>query len=148
MATLPNIYKHKNAKYLIVLPLILLIFGLIMSTHLSFDSTLSGGISITLQTNSSVVPSQLSSELSSALHTHAPSIQNSPGGIQITLTLNQSISKAESSLLAFYDYNQNYSSRELNATLLSESLKKQPSNKTPNETMAVVVIVIPVFIDA
>ncbi len=130
MATLPNIYKHKNAKYLIVLPLILLIFGLIMSTHLSFDSTLSGGISITLQTNSSVVPSQLSSELSSALHTHAPSIQNSPGGIQITLTLNQSISKAESSLLAFYDYNQNYSSRELNATLLSESLKKQPSNKT------------------
>ncbi len=136
MTTLPNIYKHKNAKYLMVLPLVLLVFGLIMSTHLSYDSTLSGGISITLQTNSSVVPSQLSSELSSSLHTTAPSIQNSPGGIQITLTLNQSISNAEDSLLAFYSYNQNYTSTYFNTTLVSESLKKQPSNKTLQSFLA------------
>ncbi|MEM0201344.1 MAG: hypothetical protein QXD23_02965 [Candidatus Micrarchaeaceae archaeon] len=130
MRTLPNIYKHKNAKYLIILPIILLVFGLIMSTHLTFDSTLNGGVSITMQTNSTINPSQLSSELSTSLHEPTPSIQNSPGGIQITFTINQSIANAESSLLTFYSYNQNYSSSELNVTLLSESLKRQPSNKT------------------
>ena len=130
MVTLPNIYKHKNAKYFVLVPLLLLAFGLYFSTHLTFDSTLSGGVSIALQTNSTVNQAQLSSQISSLLHTQSPSIENSPGGLQITLTINQSISNAEQSLLAFYTYNQNYSSSELNSSLISQSLKSQPSNKT------------------
>ena len=125
MVTLPNIYKHKNAKYFVLVPLLLLAFGLYFSTHLTFDSTLSGGVSIALQTNSTVNQAQLSSQISSLLHTQSPSIENSPGGLQITLTINQSISNAEQSLLAFYTYNQNYSSSELNSSLISQSLKSQ-----------------------
>ena len=130
MTSLPNIYKHRKAKYFVLIPLILLVFGIYFSTHLTYDSTLAGGISIALQTNSSITPSLLSSELSSSLHTSAPSIENSPGGVQITLTINQSISNAEEELLAFYSYNQNYSSSELNSTLITQSLKTQPNNQT------------------
>ncbi len=130
MVTLPNIYKHRTAKYFMLVPLVLLAFGLYFSTHVVLDSTLAGGVSVTLQTNSSITPSVLSSQLSSALHTQNPTIQNSPGGIDITFTLNQSISNAEQSLLDFYSFNQNYSSSTLNITLLAQSLKTQPSNTT------------------
>ncbi len=130
MVSLPNIYKSSKAKYFVLVPLVLLVFGLYFSTHLTFDSTLVGGVSITLQTNSSINPGQLSSQITSVLHTQNPTIQNSPGGVQITLNLNQSISNAETSLLAFYTYNQNYTASELNSTLISQSLKQHPSNTT------------------
>ncbi|MGC8479350.1 MAG: hypothetical protein ACP5M9_01635 [Candidatus Micrarchaeia archaeon] len=130
MPFIPNIYKSSKAKYYVLVPLVLLVFGLIMSTHLTFDSTLSGGVSVTLQTNQTILPSTLSSELVSKLHIPAPSIENSPGGLDVTFTINQSIANAEQALLTFYSYNQNYSSSELNYTLVSESLKSQPTNKT------------------
>lgn len=130
MFQLPNIYSHKNLKYLIVLPLALMVFGIYFSTQLTYDTTLAGGVTIILQTNSTANTAQLASEISAKLNSASPSIAASPGGLQITLTMNKSLSDAESSLVEFYAQKSNYSDYLLNATALSLALHNSPGNST------------------
>jgi preprotein translocase subunit SecF len=130
MFQLPNIYSHKNLKYLIVLPLALMIFGIYFSTQLTYDTTLAGGVTILLQTNSTQTTSQLASAISAKLNSGSPSVSVSPGSLQITLTMNQSLSEANAHLLAFDAQKANYSSYLLNATALSLALQRNSTNST------------------
>lgn len=79
MFQLPNIYSHKNLKYLIILPLALMVFGIYFSTQIVYDTTLAGGVSIILQTNSTVQTSQLASAISAKLNSESPTIAASTG---------------------------------------------------------------------
>ena len=130
MVTIPNIYKSKHAKYFILIPLVLFVVGIYFATHITLDSSLSGGVSILIQTNTTINQQQLASQISSSLHVASPSIQGSPSGVQITLSLNQSIANAESSLLDVYGYGKNYSNANFNITTLSVALSNSPNNQT------------------
>ena len=46
--SIPNIYTNKNLKFLIAVPVILMLLGIYMSQFIILDSTLSGGVSLTL----------------------------------------------------------------------------------------------------
>ncbi len=130
MVSLPNIYTYKNLKLLIVIPLVLMLLGLYFSTQIVLDTTLAGGVSIIIQTNSQVNAAALASQISTVLHASAPSVAASPGGVQITLGTNQSLANAETHLLSFYAQKSNYSNYLINATDFSISYQKNASNQT------------------
>jgi preprotein translocase subunit SecF len=125
---LPNIYRYKNLKLLVAVPLVLMVLGILLSTQIVLDTSLRGGVSIIVQTNSTLGVGTLASEISAALHVQAPAIAASPGGVQITLPINQSLANADSYLIAFYAQKANYSSYLVNATSLSIAYQQ---NKTP-----------------
>lgn len=130
MLKLPNIYARKDLRPLVLVPIVLLVIGALFSTQIVLDSSLKGGVSITLQTNSTITPATLAGELSSELHTQAPEVTASSGAVQITFAMNQSLADAETYLLAFYAFNANYSSYLVNATSLSIALQQDPGNGT------------------
>lgn len=130
MVSIPNIYKSKHVKYYVLLPILLMILGAYMSSHIVLDSSLSGGVSIVLQTNSSISSQQLSSEIENVLHLHGVSIQKAPGGVQITIPTNESLSNSESYLLDFYTYKNNYTNDILNATNITVALQNSRGNTT------------------
>ncbi|MEM0146867.1 MAG: hypothetical protein QW091_00120 [Candidatus Micrarchaeaceae archaeon] len=127
---LPNIYARKNIKLLIAVPLIMMLFGIYFSFHISLDSSLRGGVSITLETNYSSSPSALASKISSQMHITGVDVSTSPGGFTVTLPINQSLSSANDYLSAFYTQESNYSSLQLNYTSLNIALKNNPGNAT------------------
>ncbi len=127
---LPNIYANRNLKHLIAVPIILLVLGLYFSTQIHFDSTLSGGVSILLETNSTISPSQFASMLTSKLGVSEPDVVASPGGYEITITENQSLSNAQNYLISFYQFQANYSSFQFNATTDQIGLEHSPNNET------------------
>lgn len=130
MVSIPNIYTYKNLKLFIVIPLVLMLIGILLSTQIVLDTSLRGGVSIIIQTDSTLSVSTLASEISSALHVQAPEIAVSPGGLQITLPINQSLSNAESDLVSFYAEKANYSSYLVNATQLGIAFHQNASNST------------------
>ncbi|MEM3839471.1 MAG: hypothetical protein QXF01_02760 [Candidatus Micrarchaeaceae archaeon] len=101
MASLPNIYKSKNLKFFIAVPLVLLVISILLSPRLVLDSSLAGGAIITVSTNTSLSSQQIASEVGAALHVPAPSVVKSAGSVTITLAANSSISNAYDYLLAF-----------------------------------------------
>ena len=128
--TLPNIYNRKDLRPLIAIPVALLIIGLLLSTQITYDTTLAGGVSIILQTNATVNPSSLASQLTNKLGVTQPDIAPSPGGYQITITANSSLSAAEESLVQFYALQANYSQYYVNATAAGIGLRENPENQT------------------
>ena len=133
MFQLPNIYSHKNLKYLIVLPLALMLFGIYFSTQLTYDTTLAGGVTILLQTNTTQSTSQLASAISAKLNPGSPSVSVSPGSLQITLSMNQSLSEANAHLLDFDAQKANYSSYVLNSTALGLALQRNATQRYTQE---------------
>ncbi len=130
MVTIPNIYARKDLRPFVIFPIVLLVIGVLLSTQLVLDSTLAGGVSMTLQTNASVSASALSSELSSVLHVQAPSVTTSAGQVAITFSTNQSLGSAEKYLLQFYAYSANYSTDLVSATTFSIDLQQNAKNAT------------------
>ena len=128
MPRLPNIYHYKNLKLLIAIPLVLMVIGILFSTQIVLDTSLRGGVSIIIQTNTTLGAGTLAGDLSSALHVQAPEIATSPGGLQITLPINQSLANADTYLIQFYADKANYSTYLVNATSLSIAYAQ---NKTP-----------------
>lgn len=128
MVQIPNIYKYKNLKLFILIPLVLMLAGILLSSQIVLDTSLRGGVSIIIQTNSTISASFLASQITSVLHVQAPSIQTSPGGLQITLPINQSLANAESHLIQFYAQKSNYSSYLVNATSLSIAYRQNAGN--------------------
>jgi preprotein translocase subunit SecF len=127
---LPNIYHYKHLKVLLAIPVLMMLFGILLSTHLQFDTTLSGGVSVLLQTNSTISPSAFASAVSSKLGVSEPTIASSPGGYQVTIPMNNSLSNAQNYLIAFFDYNANYSVQSVNATSIQIALQHNPANET------------------
>ena len=127
---LPNIYTSKNLKYFPAVPLILMLLAIYFSTHIRLDSSLSGGATITIQTNTTKSPQELSGLISSALHVPTPTVTANPGAITITIAANQSISNAYDYLLAFYSNQTQYNTYLVNATSASVGLQASPGNQT------------------
>jgi preprotein translocase subunit SecF len=87
-------------------------------------------VSIILQTNTSANPAALAGEIGSALNSEAPSIAVSPGGLQITLTINQSLANANGYLISVYAEKTNYSSFLVSSTALNLAHERNQSNST------------------
>ncbi len=128
MFTLPNIYKSKHLKLFVFIPIVLMLVSILFATQIPLDTSLRGGVSIIIQTNSTTSAATLASEISSTLHVQNPSIQTSPGGLQITLPINQSLANADSYLIQFYAWKTNYSNYLVNATSLSIAYQRNSSN--------------------
>ena len=128
--SIPNIYAHKNLKLLIAVPLALMVLGIYFSSGLILDSTLSGGVSLTLQANTTMAPAQIASAMSSRYGIAGTSVQVSQGQVLITVPENKSLSEAEGYLLQIYQYHSNYTQDVVNATAYGFALSKNPSNKT------------------
>lgn len=128
--SIPNIYAHKNLKLLIAVPLALMVLGIYFSSGLILDSTLSGGVSLTLQANTTMAPAQIASAMSSRYGIAGTSVQVSQGQVLITVPENRSLSEAEGYLLQIYQYHSNYTQDVVNATAYGFALSKNPSNKT------------------
>ena len=128
--SLPNIYTHRNLKFLIAIPVVLMLLGIYMSQNLILDSSLSGGVSLTLQANTTLSASQIASQLSSRYNIPAPSVQVSSGQVLITVASNKSLSTAESYLLVLDQFHANYTQDVLNATNYRFALSRNASNQT------------------
>ncbi|MEM3781776.1 MAG: hypothetical protein QXT43_02340 [Candidatus Micrarchaeaceae archaeon] len=133
---LPNIYSRKSVKLLIAVPLIMLIFGVYFSFHISLDSSLRGGVSITLETNYTGTPAEIASSVASQMHVIGAEVAKSPGGFTITLPINQSLANANNYLSEFYTQESNYSAAQLNYTTLTIALKGSPGNATLESEIA------------
>lgn len=125
-----NIYNSKYVKYYPLIPIILMVFGLYFATHIVLDSSLSGGISIILQSNTTLSSQQIASEIANKLHSPQPSIQKSPGGLQITIAGNSSLVNAQKMSLDFFAFQQNYTDALLNETALRSSIGANSLNQT------------------
>lgn len=130
MVTIPNIFEYKNLRLLIAIPIALLIVGLYLSTKLVLDSSLSGGVTVVLQANTTVNTATLATQIGTALNVPAPFVVQSPGGLQVTIANNQSLANAETHLINFYQYKANYSAFSLNATAAQSGLQHSPGNQT------------------
>jgi len=129
--SIPNIYTNgKNLKLFIAVPIVLMLISIYLTQYIMLDSSLSGGVSVTLQTNTSMSPGQIASALSSSLHTPSPSVQVSSGQVQITISANKSLADAENYLLLVYQYHSNYTQDLVNATTYKYALQRDPSNQT------------------
>lgn len=130
MVNLPNIYNSKYLRYYIAVPLLLLVAGLYFSTHIVLDSSLSGGVSVLVQSNTTLPSQQIASEIAAKLHSPLPSIERSPGGLQITISSNQSLVSAQDKSLEFFAWQQNYTASLVNFTALSGAYQSQSTNQT------------------
>ncbi|MHB1830702.1 MAG: hypothetical protein ACYCO0_04895 [Candidatus Micrarchaeaceae archaeon] len=139
--SIPNIYTNKNLKFFIAIPIVLMIIGIYLSQYIVLDSSLSGGVSITLQTSTNMSARQISSALSSRLKIPSPTVQTSSGQVQITIAANKSLAAAENYLLLLYHYHSNYTGAVVNATNYKIALIRNPNNQTLitllNQTQAI-----------
>ena len=127
---LPNIYTNKNVKFFILIPIAMMLVSIYLSQGIVLDSSLGGGISMLIQTNTTLSTSQIASLVSSRLNTPSPSIVTSRGTVGITIAANTSLSNAENYLIDFYSYNSNYTTYYVNYTNYSIGLQHNPSNAT------------------
>jgi len=130
MFKLPNIYNYKDLRLFILIPIVMMLMGIYFSTQIVLDTSLRGGVSIILQTNASVNSATLASEIGTALNSESPSIAASPGGLQITLSINQSLANANNYLILFYSEKANYSTYLVNAAALNLAHERNQSNST------------------
>jgi preprotein translocase subunit SecF len=134
--TLPNIYHNRNLKIFVAIPVVMMIIGLYLSRGITLDSTLSGGQSITLQTNTTLSASQIASGITQTTHVLNPSVTVSSGQVSITLAANKTLSDAESYLIAADQYEANYTSALVNTTNYQLILKSDPANQTAQTLLA------------
>ncbi|MCL4383749.1 MAG: hypothetical protein QXP35_02220 [Candidatus Micrarchaeaceae archaeon] len=110
-----NIYETKNYKFLVLIPILLLFISLYYIPKIQLDSSLKGGIDISIQTYNSVnntasIALLINQKISGA---DVKVSKINPNNLSITLNANTSLANAESSLLLIYNEYKNYS----NATL-------------------------------
>ncbi len=123
-----NIYEHKNYKLLVIIPVLMLIISLYFIPKIQLDSSLKGGISISLHTNASVQnTSQIAYNINQKLPGADAEISKiNSNNISITLNANTSMANAETYLLQIFAEYKNYS----NATLAISTAQVLLQNKT------------------
>lgn len=103
---LPNVYKYKNYKLLIIIPALLVLLSLYMLQRVPRGIDLKGGTLITLQTNQTFDENALQAKLQKELGLREISIKKltTPFGtnVEIELEQNEKIAEAESNLRSFY----------------------------------------------
>ncbi len=133
---LPNIYKSKNLKFFVAIPLVLLVISVLLSSRIVLDSSLAGGAIITIQSNTSQSSQQIASAVGSALHVPSPAIVKSPGTVTITIAANASIANAYDDLIAFSINQSEYGSYFSNATAAQIALQRSSGNATATAQLA------------
>jgi preprotein translocase subunit SecF len=127
---LPNIYQSKHYKKLIVIPIALLFIGLYFLPQIQLDSSLKGGITIQLQTNSSVDVHQITQQINGRIPDAEASVTNSPGGISVLIASNSSLSSALNNLMSVSVASSNYTRATGLVAQYQDLLTSQPGNST------------------
>ena len=106
-----NIYEHKNYKLFVLVPVFLLLVGLYFIPKIQLDSSLKGGISITLNTNSPVAnATQIAALINQKIPGSSAKVSKiNANNISISLDANTSLADTEISLLQIYAEYKNYS---------------------------------------
>ncbi|MCL4390980.1 MAG: hypothetical protein QW194_01060 [Candidatus Micrarchaeaceae archaeon] len=127
-----NIYESKNYKRYAIIPIALLLISLVFIPHIQLDSSLRGGVTITVQTSSagSINQRALVSYIDSNIPGAQATVAKTTGGLSITLTNNQSISSAQARLTSAYSAYSTYSSAVVQQAVANDSLKSSPGNST------------------
>lgn len=130
MVEMRNFYESKHYKLYIIVPVALLLIALYFIPKIQLDSSLKGGVSVQLITNSTADPRTITTMINSKINGAQASVSRSPGGLSVTMATNSSLASAESSLLSFYTAYGNYSSYTLNISAYQAQLSTQPNNVT------------------
>ncbi|MGI0100560.1 MAG: hypothetical protein ACREBH_02470 [Candidatus Micrarchaeaceae archaeon] len=125
-----NIYENKHYKFYILIPLVMMLISIYFIPHIQLDSTLRGGITVQVITNSTIDVRTLTSLVDSKIPGAQASVSSSPGGLSITMAENSSMADAQTALLAFYSADGNYSTYTYNVSEYQALLSAQPSNVT------------------
>lgn len=128
-----NIYESKNYKYLVIIPIALLLISLYFVQRIPLDSSLKGGINIQLQTNSIIDTRALTAAIDARIPGAQASVATAPAGISVTITTNSSLSTAQLQLISLYGYYNNYTSAQARAATLQSILSQQ--NQSNNQTL-------------
>lgn len=127
---LRNIYEGKNYRALIIIPIALLLISLYFIPKIQSDSSLKGGISVQLQTNSTLTVQQITSMVNAKIPGAQASVSRSGSVASVTIAVNNSVSKAETLFLSVYSIYSAYSSDTLNLTANQTRLTAEPNNAT------------------
>jgi preprotein translocase subunit SecF len=127
---LGNFYANKHYRFYIIIPVALLLISLYFIPKIQLDSTLKGGVSVQVQTNSTINTRTLTALVDSNISDAQATVSRSPGGLSITMAANSSLSDAETNLLAFYSAYDNYTQLTLNITEYESDLSTQSTNVT------------------
>ncbi len=127
---IPNIYQSERYKLLIVVPLALLAIGLVFIPHIQLDTSLRGGVSLQMQTNTTLTPVQITSMINARIPGAQTQVVKSDSGLTITLAANSSITAARDQQAALYSAYSNYSNDTLRMAIYQNELKLNASNTT------------------
>ncbi len=133
-----NIYEMRNYKLLILLPLALLFIALYFIPHITLDSSLAGGVSVTLTTSSSVSVQNLTSQLSAKVPNTQVSESSVSGvtSILVTMPANASLASADNEVLAVYSQYANYTAAAVSAQVLLTELAAPPDTATARSLLS------------
>ena len=137
--SIPNIYASKHYKLFILVPILLLLFGVYMIYFmhaLQYDVTLVGGTSITLTTNSTMSTAALTKAVDMQIPGAGATIERSPGGISITLKYNQSLNNANNYLNQTNSYFSKYQQEQVDIIAYSNNIAVNPDNSTAQQLMS------------
>lgn len=128
-----NIYESKHYKLFVIIPIALLLISLYFIPHIQLDSSLRGGITVTVQSNASINIQSITTAINTKIPGAQTSIESAPGGIAITIADNTSLSNANNYLISAYSAYNNYSNAVLGVSETEALIKNQPTNNTlPN----------------
>ena len=125
-----NFYESRHYKMYIIIPVAMLLISLFFIPKIQLDSSLKGGISIQLITNSTIQPRALTALVDSKIPGAQSSVSVSPGGLSVTMAENTSIAAGQAQLLAFYNAYSNYTASTFNISAAESQLASQPGNST------------------
>lgn len=133
---IPNFYESKNFRYLPIFPIALLLISLYFIPHIQLDSSLRGGISINIQTNSSSIdPRALTAAINAKIPGAQASVSQAQSGVSITIAANQSLSDAQQLLISVYGSDANYSAYAAKVAAYQNQLLSGP-NATASADLA------------
>ena len=125
-----NIYESKHYKLFVLIPIALLLISLYFIPKIQLDSSLRGGITVTLQSNASVNIQAITTAINAKIPGAQTSIESAPGGIAITIADNTSLSNANNYLISAYSAYNNYSNAILGVSETEALIKSEPTNNT------------------
>jgi preprotein translocase subunit SecF len=131
-----NLYAHKKYKWLVAIPVALMIISICLLPSMQLDSSLKGGINLQLQTNATLDVRQLTALINSKIPGAQASVSAAPGGISVTIATNASIAGAESALLDIYSAYGNYTRASVNITAAQQDMATQQGNSTLQSMLA------------
>ena len=123
---IPNIYENKKYKYLLIAPVLLIIFSIFMLPYVPSSIQLKGGILVTAQTsqpaNIALVENQLKTDLG-ITQVEIKSFSGPQGNtLEVQLPPNNELSAAEQEFKVFYPFQESLKMAELNVDIIQQQI--------------------------